>query len=160
MRRIKLSNCNEFTLVDEDDFKKYGHLKWCLSSKGYVTRKQWNKKIKVDEEIRMHRVILSAKKGTIVDHVNRNKLDNRKSNLRLVSEHQSKWNVGIGSRNKTGFKGVSFEKSRGVYRASIMLKGKQNFIGRFPCKIQAAKEYNKFAKKLFGKYAVLNEIKE
>jgi hypothetical protein len=91
-----------------------------------------------------------------IDH--RNKLDNRRSNLRRATKQQQKGNEGLRRDNISGFRGVSRYKSTGKWRSQICINGKVTHLGLFLTKIEAAKAYNKCAIQVFGKFAWLNPI--
>jgi hypothetical protein len=91
--------------------------------------------------------------GLQTDHINRNKLDNRKCNLRIVNCSQNKMNIKLRSDNSSGVKGVYFDKQRKKWVAEIMLNKKKFHLGRFN-NIEEAKLKRKFAEKqYFGEYA-------
>lgn len=106
----------------------------------------------------MHRHILSARKGQKVDHINRNSLDNRKSNLRLASSSQNAANSKRLKNSKSLYRGVSWDSRCQKWLAQIQVKRKNLFLGRFHCIKQAAKAYNSAAIEFFGEYARLNPI--
>ena len=89
-----------------------------------------------------------------LDHINRNVLDNRKSNLRLCtpSENNANRMMRIG---KEGFRGVRKQKGRNKWQASIQKNGKKIFIGSFSNKEEAAKAYNDYSLKLFGEFSAV-----
>jgi hypothetical protein len=135
-------------VVDDDDYNKISKYKWYAHKERtnwYAIRNQGNKKIK------MHWDIV----GKNVDHINHNGLDNRKCNLRKCSIHQNTMNSIIKKSNKSGFKGVSWDKENNKWVAQIMFNYKQIKIGRFTDKIQASLAYEKMAKKLFGEFAYI-----
>jgi hypothetical protein len=84
-----------------------------------------------DKEIYLHRFIVNAGKFDHVDHINRNKLDNRSSNLRKCTRSVNMHNSKIRHDNKTGVKGVWFSKRDKVYQASIHCEGKRHHLGSF-----------------------------
>ncbi|NLB79300.1 MAG: Fis family transcriptional regulator [Clostridiaceae bacterium] len=92
----------------------------------------------------------------VIDHISRDRLDNRKINLRHVSQQQNVLNRGISKNNSTGYKGVYFDKQRKKYVAEIMCGGRKHHLGRFDTAKKAAIAYNRKAVKLFGEYAFLN----
>lgn len=95
-----------------------------------------------------------------VDHINLNKLDNTRQNLRVVNRSQNGANRNILSNNKSGFKGVSFHKKTGKWQADIasgILHQKQ-YIGLFNTPEEAAKAYDIEAKKKYGEFAKLNYV--
>jgi len=110
----------------------------------------------------MHRLITNAKPGEIIDHINRNSLDNRKCNLRKCSNSQNQWNTVKQKNNKSGFKGVYWNKEKEKWQAQISFGkdavGKQVtfYLGRFDNVLEAAAAYDKKAKELHGKFARLN----
>lgn len=66
-----------------------------------------------------------------IDHKDRNRLNNRRSNLRFVTYAESVWNRKISSNNLSGFTGVYFDEARGLWVAGIMTNGARKFLGRF-----------------------------
>lgn len=103
----------------------------------------------------MHRLILSAGEGDIVDHINGDGLDNRRSNLRIVTTQQNAFNQkhhGGSSRHK----GVSYRSDTGTWRAYITMDGVRRYLGNFASEDDAALAYNNEAARLFGEYAKLN----
>ena len=103
----------------------------------------------------MHREIMGNPKKDI-DHMNNNKLDNRKQNLRLCSPSQNGSNMKIPKSNKSGFKGVSWNKQHKKWSAYIYKNYKHIFIGSFEDKQEAALAYNKAATVYFGEFARIN----
>jgi hypothetical protein len=91
-----------------------------------------------------------------IDHINREKLDNRITNLRPVNAAQNAMNQGRDKRNKSGFKGVSWDKGTGTWLVSIKARQKALNLGRFLDPIDAACAYNMAAEEYFGEYAYLN----
>ncbi len=125
---------------------------WCVEGTGYVMSRSGGKPIK------MHRLILSAPKGIYVDHIDGNPLNNTIENLRMCRKQQNEFNTKIRMDNSSGYKGVSFSKSKRLYRAYINRDGKQYFLGYFLTKEEAAVAYNEAAVVLFGEFARLNQI--
>lgn len=105
----------------------------------------------------MHRLIMNAKKGIQVDHINRDTLDNRRQNLRFATPSQNAANKIIGENNKSGFKGVFWDRYSNSWHAKIKVNYKQIHIGFFKTPEDAAKAYNQVALKHFGKFALLNQ---
>lgn len=106
------SNTNSLFYFDLEDYDNIKNYCWHLDE--YLTTTINHKRIK------LHRLLLNAKDGEIVDHINRNVLDNRKENLRLVTSEENCRNRGITERNKIGIIGISRRNNK--WRANI--KGK------------------------------------
>lgn len=114
---------------------------------------------------KVHRLVCKTfhpefKEELQVDHINHIRDDNKLSNLRLVTNQQNAMNQKIHRNNKSGFKGVSYDKSSKKYRARIMLSGRSIYIGCYQTAEEAAAAYNEKANELFGKYAFVNIIIE
>lgn len=156
MKKIKLTQ-GKYALVDNEDFKQLNQFRWYYNLLGYAEHKDSLMSITI------HRFILKLKKGDnkIVDHINGNKLDNRKVNLRLCTHSQNLANRSFQKNTTTGYKGVCYqkEKSGKIYiKAQIMVNQKNIHIGLFKTTKEAALAYNQAAIKYFGKFAQLNKI--
>lgn len=102
---------------------------------------------------------MGKREGLIVDHINGNKLDNRKENLRFVTPQQNVHNKRKTIQDTSSkYKGVSWNKRRKGWLAYIMVNGKREVIGLFSNEESAANAYNHYAKKYFGEYARLNDV--
>lgn len=142
-------------LIDEEDFDKIKNFTWCVTG-GYARSRYPRDKNNKQKQINMHRLIMNVTDPKIqIDHINMNKLDNRKQNLRTCNQSQNQANTLAAKRNKTGFKGVRFKT--GKYEA-VIWKDKQIYLGRYNTAQEAAKVYNKKAKELFGEFANLNKF--
>ncbi len=155
---------NKYALIDKADYNLIEDYKWYFTNNGYAAAKLYfgreNGK-NVQKGILMHRIIMKAKKGQDVDHSNKNKLDNRRSNLRLCTRTLNLANKFDLNKNKSGYKGVSFfkwgtRKKRWV--SQIQFKKKALRIGYFYTPEEAALAYNQAAKEHFGEFAYLNQI--
>ena len=104
----------------------------------------------------LHRLLTNAKKGFDVDHINNNGLDNRLSNLRVCTRSQNKANSRKYKNNKSGYRGVSWDKSKNKWRAQIGIRGKNYRLGRFNDPLEAYSVYKKAAYKAFGTFAHLD----
>src|SRR6476620_8185168 len=104
MRAIELTK-GQVAIVDDEDFNELAQYRWYVDHKGYACRNVL--KSGKTTGYRMHRVIMGAKKGEQIDHINQNKLDNRRCNLRFASYAENARNRGKSKRNKSGFKGAS-----------------------------------------------------
>lgn len=157
---IKLTNGGQ-TVVDDEDFKKANKFKWYLSDNGYAVRKGYNDpktKKYTPKILRLHRLIMNTPPEYETDHVNHDKLDNRKSNLRVVTKSQNSFNVGIRKNNTSGYKGVSWSNVGKRWLAMINPGRKAVFLGYFANKEDAAKAYNEAAKKFYGEFGYMNNL--
>lgn len=137
--------------IDEEDFKKVSGFIWYINNVGYAANDSKPRKL-------LHRIIMDNPKGMSVDHINGDKLDNRKSNLRVCIHKQNLCNQKLSIKSKSGYKGVSWNKSRNKWEAYITNNQKRKFGGYFTTKELAAEKYNELATSLFGEYANLNNI--
>jgi len=126
-------------LVDQDDINVVGDWRWLLDSDGYV-RRYCNKKA-----VLLHRLIYEKHFGSIpddkqIDHIDQDKLNNRRSNLRLCSHAENQRNQNVYKNNKLGVKGVHIK--RGKYEAQIRFDKKLIYLGLFNTLAEAAITYN------------------
>jgi hypothetical protein len=122
MKTIKLTQ-NKFSLVDDDDFEWLNKLKWTIHSKGYAISRL-NGKV-----VYMHRLINKTLNNFETDHINRNKLDNRKENLRNITSSKNKINTGLWKHNTSGYKGVSWVKRDKKWKVQIQVNKKSIHLG-------------------------------
>lgn len=151
MKRISLTQ-GKFALIDDIDFEYLNQWKWHYHD-GYAAKG-------CSPTILMHRIV--AKRAEIncsqtIDHINLKRNDNRRKNLRPATKAQQMMNYNKQKNNTSGFKGVSYCKRHHKWRATIRYKHHYH-LGYFNNKLDAAKAYNKAAKKYFGKFARLNKI--
>ena len=149
---------NKFTLIDSEEYEKVSQYKWYLNSTGYAVRNEYTKvngkwKLKI---ILMHRVLLSAPKGKVVDHINNDSLDNRKNNLQICSQLENLRKKRMQKNNTSGYRGVSWYKNLQKWSAEIWVDRKRINLGYFKDGNEAAKAYNQAAIKYFGKFAQIN----
>lgn len=137
-----------YAIVDTEYAWLADKYKWALSTTGYAYRA-------MSSRDKMHHYIMGKpKEGYVTDHINRNRLDNRISNLRHILFAQNSQNA-KGQPNKSGYKGVSTIPN-GRWRAYINPHGKQLHLGCFKTKEEAAKAYDAAAKHYWGELAYLN----
>jgi len=154
MREIKLTQ-GKIAIVDAELFDCLNGIKWHYD-KGYAARNVWvNGKRRITY---MHRIIMNTPVGLDTDHINGNKLDNRRINLRVCTSKENQRNKILPSNNSSGYKGVSWHKATGKWDARIKINGATIHLGLFVNKEEAAHTYNKAALKLFGQFARLNEV--
>jgi hypothetical protein len=147
MKTIELTK-GMVTQVDDDDFEYLIQWKWCYN--GYAFRAAGGKKATY-----MHRVIMNATSEMHVDHVDRDKLNNQRSNLRLATRSVNAQNHDKKRTDRTSsYKGVSCRD--GAYSACITKNGKIFHIGSYDDELAAAIAYDNAARELFGPDAKTN----
>lgn len=149
MATIKTRKGEEI-IVDAKLFKKLNAFTWYIDKTGYARNDSLPRKT-------MHRLIMGLPVGS-VDHKNGNKLDNRRCNLRLCNQSQNTANSQKRITNKSGFKGVSWNKRYQKWEAYLTKNYKHIFVGYFDNKKSAAKAYNIRAKKEFGAFHKPNAL--
>lgn len=144
-RQITL-NKGMFAVVDDDLYDFVNQWKWYYKE-GYAVRTDRNK-----ETIPMHRVIADTPLGLECDHIDRDKLNNQRSNLRNCTHAQNQMNT-YSTRNTSGYKGVHFRKDIKKWCARIKLNGVKKHLGVFEDIKEAAKAYDAAAVEYFGEFA-------
>ncbi|MGA2172051.1 MAG: AP2 domain-containing protein [Sedimentisphaerales bacterium] len=160
-RRIYLGE-GEWTIVETGDYYQLGDLNWYLNGTGWNLYAVRNKKVgpKRTKMVYLHREIMNHPDKLLVDHRNRNSLDNRRSNLRLATHAQNIHNREKRKNTVSRFIGVTLNKRGGKWYARIRSKGKTIYLGSFNNEIEAAKAYDEAAKKYHGEFAILNFPRE
>lgn len=133
MKKIKLTK-GKFALVDNEDFEFLNQWKWYINTKGYALRRIYigsGHKNRKGIQIYMHRVVGKIPKKLQTDHINHNKLDNRKENLRAVTNQQNHFNMPLSKNNKSGCKGVYWFKRDKNWHVQITLNAKKIHLGYF-----------------------------
>ena len=137
---------SSFTIVDSEDVSKVRTHKWSVMDNGYVVTKVNGK------SLLLHRLIKDCPPDMTVDHINHNKLDNRRSNLRICTQQENSFNKGMYSHNTSGIKGVGYDVDRRKWIARLMVDGKNLFLGRYESKYEASKAREKAEVKYFGEF--------
>jgi hypothetical protein len=146
-----------FALIDDEEFQRVGLTNWSMNIAGYATA--CSIKFLAKHHSLMHRFIIKAERGQIVDHINGDPLDNRKQNLRIVTASQNAMNAkrptipGKLSR----FKGVTWDRKTGEWIAYITAEKQQYYLGRYETELDAARAYDSEALVRHGAYARTNE---
>ena len=149
MKRIKIKE-NIYMLLSDFDYEK---------TKGYdffvirFAEKKYRVYIRDEETITPLSVyIMAPPAGMIVDHINGNTLDNRRSNLRVCTQSQNLMNSKKRIDNTSGFKGVSWKKSKKLWQVYINVDKKRILGGYFKCRLLAVMKREELTKKHHGEY--------
>ena len=131
------------TWIDTEDMELIKGYKW-FYTQGYAKNSKGEP---------IHKLLMGTNISTRVDHIDRNRLNNRRSNLRRTDVAGNNHNVSIRKDNKTGIRGVSV-RSNGRYRAGIRYKGQRINLGTYECKYEAGRAVVKAQLEYFGTYGV------
>ena len=126
-------------ICDVDDWERLKDVCWSKDKNGYAIGTP-----KGEKNIKFHIAVMGKREGMFIDHINRNRLDNRKCNLRFVTPKENTWNIGVGKNNKSGVVGVYKRQNKWV--ASIGINRKTYHIGiynNFEDAVKARKEAEK-----------------
>ena len=138
--------------MDDADYLRVFDLRWRRTKQGYVVSGRGYTKP-------LHRVLLAPiPEGMEVDHINGDKLDNRRSNLRVVTHRENSYNQGAYKGRR--YKGVYFHAKTGKWRASLNKDRRTHYLGLFETEEDAARAYNEAAREIFGAFARLNDVRE
>lgn len=129
MKKIKLTNCKEFMFIDESDFEFASSKKWHKSKDGYASTGSYDPLTQKSSAVKFHILIMGRQDGLVLDHINMNKLDNRRENLRFVTRQVNNIN-----RN---FRGVCYSERDKSWRAYITLNRKQISLGYYKSENEA-----------------------
>jgi hypothetical protein len=138
MKEIILTN-GKVTLVDDEDYEYLVQYNWYDDGAGYVKSRNY----------RMHRVVMNCPKDKMVDHIDGNPLNNQKSNLRIVTQHENMQNKHRKGSNCTSkFFGVSHDKKANTWATYLTCKGIKYFLGCYKTEEEAAVAFNIKAEEL------------
>lgn len=155
---IKLTQ-GKVAIVDTADYDVLSQYKWYAlkptNNKNYYAARGTYDKVTKRRSIQyMHKFLLDT--TDYVDHINRNSLDNRRSNLRSATPSQSR--VNSTPKGVSKYMGVSWSKSAGKWQAHIAYQGKKKYLGAFSDEKEAAETYNEWVKGIYGEFANLNKV--
>jgi hypothetical protein len=159
MKRIELGGergKGKFLLVDDSDFSMFNFFSWSSDGHGYGQAHVPKSGKNCQETILAHHLILESAKDKVIDHINGDKLDCRRENLRLVTQSQNLTNSKKRKNAFSKYKGVSWYKRDKNWSAYFHIDYKKIHIGYFKSEIEAAEAYDLKAKQFFGQYARLN----
>lgn len=154
VKKIPLTR-GKFALVDDQDFEWLNQWKWyakeSMGGRFYAARKVQIARINGKQKMKtlgMHRFLMNPPEEKVVDHINGNTLDNRKENLRVVSQHQNLQNRNKAKSSK--YPGVYWHKNEKKWRARIQIRGKRKSLGNFNSEKKAAAAYEKAFRSMCG----------
>jgi len=137
-------------LVDDSDFDTLAQYAWHINGAGYAVGS-----VRVNgarKRVYLHRYLLDAQPGQIVDHIDGDPLNNTRANLRLVTRAQNQWNRKA-QQNASGYKGVSWHRLNQKYYARIQVHNRRHFLGYFETAQEAADAYDAAAQQWHGEHA-------
>lgn len=156
MKTIKL-NYGHKALIDDVDAEIISRFKWhCHFSEGRKYAMTDLGTFGKRTPLYMHRLLMKTGRGETIDHINGNGLDNRRSNLRIASIQQNLWNCGPNSKNRSGYKGVSWYSRANKWRSHFRQGRLSIYLGLFDSKEAAARAYDREVVKHRGGFAFLN----
>jgi hypothetical protein len=148
IKRIPLGE-SQYALVDAADYERLSKYNWRLQN-GYAARQEKSKMIY------LHREIMRPPEGLIVDHINHNKLDDCRINLRVCTRRENILNQGKKCNSSSRFKGLEYCRRRNRWYVRIRFRGGRLWVGSFTDEVEAAHAYDCKAVELFGEFAHLN----
>lgn len=156
VREIPLTQ-GQTAIVDEIDYERVSQFRWYAAKDrhGFRAARQLPRSNGKRSIEYLHNLILRPADGLQVDHINRNPLDNRRSNLRLVTIQQNACNRKY-KKYRHGYKGICWFAPAKKFQAQITANGKHRFLGYYATAIEAAKAYDAAARELHGNFAALN----
>lgn len=164
MTTIKSKNSDHIIKIDEWNKDRLSKFDWYVSIKGDCVYRRLSSKSLRELNPKKYRYTvpianeIMQRFDTMFDHRNRNPFENLESNLRPCSSSQNNANKAKESGCSSIYKGVSFYKPRRVWSAQICKDKKSRWLGYFKNQKEAAKAYNDSAIRLFGEFAVLNDL--
>jgi hypothetical protein len=143
---IVSNNSDDEILIDLEDVEKISPYSWSINFEGYA-------KARIGKStLLMHRFIIKPKKSETIDHINRNKIDNRKYNLNIVNNKMQNQNRGLHKSNTSGFSGVSFNNQTQKWCVSIYINGIRKSLGSFVDKNEAIKVRKEAEREYYYKF--------
>ncbi len=142
-------------LIDEEDYDFVAFKQWYIQSEGYVCHRDHT------GTHYLHRFLMRPPDGLQVDHINGDKLDNRRCNLRLCTNQQNSWNIKNNRKKKTSlYRGVYWYERDSRWVANLCLNYKTIYLGRFDNELEAAQAYDTAVTMFRGEYASPNLVEQ
>ena len=145
MKTIPLTQ-GKVAVIDDDDLELVSKYNWYYLPNGYAANK-------TKKTIYMHRLIAGTPDDMETDHINGDKLDNRRCNLRICTKQDNMRNRDKQNNNTTGYKGVYKTTGSEKWRAQIVINRKAKHLGLFDTREEAAQAYREAEKKYFGEFS-------
>ncbi|MAS36289.1 MAG: hypothetical protein CL610_19955 [Anaerolineaceae bacterium] len=158
MKQIPLTK-GQVALVDDADYLWLSGYRWCFSSDGYAVNYYWDE-TGTKRKRSMHRLLMAeilehrVPRDLQVDHINHQRIDNRRENLRLATRSQNQAYKGLQVNNTSGYKGVV--PNRRKYEVRIRYQGKRFYLGLYTDPVKAALVYDGAARLLYADFAGVN----
>jgi len=140
-------------LIDRSVYEKIRPYCWCVTRNGYLVARAPDGRI-----VRLHRLILDAMNGEVIDHINHDVSDNRKCNLRVVNHADNMKNCSIRTTNSSGVPGVCYHRPSGGWMSRINVNGKTLYLGYYKSFNDAVVARKAGEEKYFGEYSYDNSI--
>lgn len=150
----------QFAIVDDDDFEWLNQWRWWAwkTRAGFYARRKVAAGKYKRRVVNMHRLLVNGLESwQLVDHIDRNPLNNQRANLRACTIGQNRANSRLENRNTSGYKGVSWNKRSAKWQAYAKKDGKMIYLGYFSTALEAAFKYDEKARQLFGDFALTNK---
>lgn len=158
-KELVLSGKEKVSLVDDDIYESLLEWNWCFDGR-YVYRRQHIRmegRKQIVKKIYLHKLINQTPQGFDTDHIDGNKLNNTRANLRTTTRSQNNANQRK-TRGTSKYKGVHWHEHTGKWKAEIKMNGKAKHLGLFDSEEEAAQAYNNAAELRFGSYAKTNNF--
>jgi hypothetical protein len=152
-RLLPVSNGKAWAKVSPEDYERLAQYRWLLYGNGYAFR--WTPRNHYARKaIMMHREVTNAPAGQEVDHINSDKLDNTRGNLRFATREQNQQRARSGPRSSSGYRGVRLTKGR--WAARVRHSKREISLGTYDTREEAARAYDAAALRIYGPLAFVN----
>lgn len=158
VKKIPVGIHGKRAIVDDEDYEWLKQWHWSINAYGYAYHLDYSNGKHNSKFFLMHRLILNAPKGKQVDHIDGNRLNNTRGNIRIATRKQNLLNRGKTIKNKSGFKGVYWDSRQKRWNANLNYNGKSIYLGCSKHVLEAAYIVNKAISKHHKKFAHLNKF--